>query len=124
VIQPGSAVETLGLTMREPEQFLRELEQEGLISTETGYGESTVKGSAFAMATAARPLHKTTAERLVKELVERAKIVNLDRRLAYRVEELILFGSVMRGADRPNDVDIGCKLVPRSRDPGQLTPSK
>ena len=115
VIQPASAVQTLGLTKRESEQFLRELEREGLISAETGYRESTVKGSAFAMATAARPLHKKTAERLVKELVERAQIVNLDRRLAYRVQELILFGSVMRGVDRPNDVDIGCKLIPRFR---------
>lgn len=115
VIQPGSAEQTLGLTKRASEQFLHELEREGLISAETGYRESTVKGSAFAMASAARPLHKKTAERLVKELVERAQIVNLDGHLAYRVQKLILFGSVMRGAERPNDVDIGCKLIPRFR---------
>ena len=113
VIQPGSAVQTLGLTKKESEQFLRELEREGLISTETGYRESTLKGSAFAMATAASPLRKKTAERLVEEVVKRAQIINLDMRLAYGVQELILFGSVMRGADRPNDVDIGCKLIPR-----------
>jgi hypothetical protein len=113
VIHAGSAAQTLGLTKRESEQFLCGLEREGLISTETGYTEYTVKGSAFAMATAARPLHKNTAERLVGEVVERAQIVNLDTRFAYRVEELILFGSVMKGADRPNDVDIGCKLIQR-----------
>ena len=33
--------------------------------------------------------------------------------IVYRVDRLVLFGSFVKGAERPNDVDVACKLVPR-----------
>jgi predicted nucleotidyltransferase len=65
------------------------------------------------MATAAKPLRKSTAEQLLAEIIGRARLINADTKLAFRVQQLVLFGSVMKGANRPNDVDIGCTLVPR-----------
>jgi predicted nucleotidyltransferase len=72
-----------------------------------------MKGSALAMATAAPPLRRETAERLITQLVERARAVNKDDRWAYRVGRLVVFGSYVRGAERPNDVDVGCETLPR-----------
>ena len=65
------------------------------------------------MATAAPPLRRETAERLITQLVERARAVNKDDRWAYRVGRLVVFGSYVRGAERPNDVDVGCETLPR-----------
>ena len=65
------------------------------------------------MASAAPPLRRETAERLVAGLVRRASLMNADDRWAYRVGMLVLFGSFARGVERPNDVDIACELRPR-----------
>jgi predicted nucleotidyltransferase len=65
------------------------------------------------MATAASPLRKATAATLIAKLIERAKVINKSNHLAYRVQRLVVFGSVARGAERPNDVDVACSLVPR-----------
>jgi predicted nucleotidyltransferase len=72
-----------------------------------------MNGSALAMATAAPPLRRETAERIITHLVERARAVNKDDRWAYRFGRLVVFGSYVRGAERPNDVDVGCEAFPR-----------
>ena len=65
------------------------------------------------MATAASPLRRETAERLIERVIERARSVNEDNRWSYRIATLVVFGSFLRGAERPNDVDVACDLVPR-----------
>ena len=92
---------------------LNRLEKDGLIESVGGRLEPSTKGRALAMATAARPLRRTTAARLVAELIERARVVNSDDSWAYRVWMVAVFGSYVRGADRPSDVDIACALRPR-----------
>jgi hypothetical protein len=113
IIRPRTAVQICGLSIKKAEDFLRELEHEGLITRKEDYWEATAKGHAFAMATAAKPLRKLTAEQLLTEIAGRAQLINSDEKFAFRVHRLVLFGSVLKGADRPNDVDIGCTLVPR-----------
>jgi hypothetical protein len=39
--------------------------------------------------------------------------VNADDRWAYRVGIVVVYGSYMRGVERPNDVDVACELRPR-----------
>jgi hypothetical protein len=75
--------------------------------------EVSVKGNALAMATATSPLRRATADRLLAGLLERAKAVNTDDSWAYRVGMVVVFGSYVRGVDRPNDVDVACELRPR-----------
>ena len=60
-----------------------------------------------------RPTRRETAERLIAEVVERARMINRDSSLAYRVRLLAVFGSALTGKVRPNDVDIACRLAPR-----------
>src|ERR1022692_1681954 len=94
-------------------RVLNRLEEDGLIESVSGRLEPSTKGIALAMATAARPLRRTTATRLVADLIERARAVNSDDSWAYRVWMVAVFGSYVRGADRPSDVDIACALRPR-----------
>jgi hypothetical protein len=92
---------------------LNNLEKDGFIESVRGGLEPSTKGSALAMATAAPPLRRATASRLVADLIERARALNADDRWAYRVGTVVVFGSYVRGADRPSDVDVACELCPR-----------
>ena len=94
-------------------QVMRKLEAEGFAQSAQGHLEPSTKGNALAMATATLPLRRETADRLISEVVERARAVNRDGKWAYRIARVVIFGSCVRGAERPNDVDIACELVPR-----------
>jgi hypothetical protein len=113
IIRPRTVVEVLGLSESAARQLLREMQNEGLLAAKEDYWLATAKGHALAMATAARPLRRATAERLIEEVVQRAREINGDSEFAYRVQRLVVFGSFLTGAERPNDVDIGCCLVAR-----------
>ena len=89
------------------------LEKDGLIVSVEGSIEPSMKGNALAFATAAPPLRRATASRLLAELIERARDLNADDTWAYRVRRIVVFGSYVRGSERPNDVDIACEMVVR-----------
>ena len=94
-------------------KVLVDLQREGLVVSVEGHFEPSLKGSALAQATAAKALARSTAERLVSGVVERARLINADDDWAYRVAMLVVFGSFVVGAERPNDVDVACSLKPR-----------
>jgi predicted nucleotidyltransferase len=94
-------------------RVIRDLEAEGFVESVYGRLTPATKGRALAMPRAGPPLRRETAERLITEIVSRARSVNRDEKWAYRVATLVIFGSCVRGASRPNDVDIACELVPR-----------
>jgi len=94
-------------------RVLSQLRRGGYIEPMREYWEATTKGNALAMATAAAPLRRETAGRLIEDLVKRAHLLNADDNWAYRVTILVVFGSYVRGVERPNDVDVGCELRPR-----------
>lgn len=94
---------------------LNRLQKDGFIESVRGRFELSTKGSALAMATAAPPLRRATAARLVADLIERARALNADDSWAYRVGTVVIFGSYVRGVDRPSDVDVACELRPRWR---------
>lgn len=113
LIRPSTVARILGLTDSRAHRILIRLEKEGLVAAKEDYWEITAKGQTLAMATAASPLRKATVETLIAKLIDRAKMINKSNHLAYRVQRLAVFGSVARGAERPNDVDVACSLVPR-----------
>ena len=96
-------------------RVLKRLENDGFIESSEGRLEPSTRGSALAMATAALPSRRSTASRLVADLVGRAYVLNADNSWAYRVESVVVFGSYLRGVDRPSDVDVACELRPRWR---------
>lgn len=65
----------------------------------------------------AAPLKRATVERLLAELVERARSINANEMYAYRVARILLFGSAMTESEaRPNDVDVAVALSRRHSD--------
>jgi hypothetical protein len=113
LIRPLTLANVLKLSESKARRILARFKDEGLVTAKGDYWQVTSKGQSLAMATAATPLRRATAERLILELVERARMINRSNELAYRVERLVVFGSFLRGADRPNDVDVACMLIPR-----------
>ncbi len=102
---------------------LAELQRDGFVVPIGDHLEPSLEGSALAQATAAKPLLRSTAERLVSTVVERAKAINADDDWPYRVTMLVVFGSFVGEAERPNDVDVACKLEPRWEGEAQPWPS-
>jgi hypothetical protein len=99
----------------EAASVLDHLHKGGFIESVRGRLEPSMNGCALAMATAAPPLRRATASRLVADLVDRARAVNSDDGWAYCVAMVVVFGSYVRGVDRPSDVDVACELRPRWR---------
>jgi nucleotidyltransferase-like protein len=96
----------------EADCVLNRLQDDGFIESVGGRLGLSTCGRALAMATAASPLRRATATRLVADLVRRAKVLNADDSWAYRVGTVVVFGSYVRGVDRPSDVDVACELRP------------
>jgi hypothetical protein len=119
LIGARTVTRVLGFSADDARRLLVELEREGFVVNSDGYWTAATKGYALAAATATRPLRIETAQRLITQVIDRAKSVNRDRTLAYRVQLLVLFGSSASGKVRPNDVDIACKLVARFDGPKQ-----
>ena len=94
-------------------RVLRHLQEDGFLEAIGRRLEPSTKGSALAMATAARPLRRETAARLIAELMARTRTINADNKWAYRIARVVVFGSYVSAVERPNDVDIACELRPR-----------
>jgi hypothetical protein len=72
--------------------------------------EITTHGNAFANASAAKPVSRKTAELVLQRLMERVRMVNDNPDLVYRIESVVLFGSMLSAAERLGDVDIAIEL--------------
>ena len=75
IIRPRTVTHVLGFCEDDARQLLRRFQKEGLVTANSDYWEATAKGHAHAMATAASPLRRITAERLITEVVERARMI-------------------------------------------------
>jgi|GEM_PF-2272239 len=74
------------------EGYLAEFHPEKRRKGEPAYYHRTVTGQRFAMASA-RPLKRARAERMLRDLVERARSINRNDDFVYRVGALVVFGS-------------------------------
>ena len=114
-LTPQTVRQILGCSKDAATCTLNRLHSEGFLNSVDGHWTMSTRGAALAMATAAAPLRRATASGLIADLVGRGHEVNADDTWAYRIETLVVFGSYVRGADRPNDVDVACELRPRWR---------
>ncbi len=78
--------------------------------------EVTSSGQALANASAARPIHRRTAERVLAQFLERVRMVNGTQEYAYRVEHVVLFGSMLTDTERLGDVDVAIRLEQKISD--------
>jgi hypothetical protein len=77
--------------------------------------EVSDRGLSFANATAAKPIYRETAERVLKEFIDRVDAVNISKEYAFRVRSIVLFGSILSSADRLGDVDVAIDLQPSTQ---------
>ena len=72
--------------------------------------------SSFANATAAKPIFRGTAERVLREFIDRVNAVNASKEYAFKIKSAVLFGSMLSCADRLGDIDVAIDLQRRISD--------
>ncbi len=77
----------------------------------------SVKGRALAMASAAKPFTRATAERKMAEFLERVSQVNNSPDYIYWVSKVVVFGSYLSDAKMLNDIDLAIQFTQRFKDP-------
>jgi len=94
------------------------LEAEGLIVVSRHGGWTvTQAGDTMAVASAARPVSRQTAERALAQFLERVARVNDDPYFLARVTRVALYGSMLRpDVERLSDVDLAVQLVAKEAD--------
>lgn len=80
------------------------------------YWKNTLKGNTLAMATAAKPILRATADKKISEFLERVAVVNSENYFLYEVVEVAVFGSYLSNKERINDIDISISLEPKNTD--------
>ena len=113
-----AAEDALVLCSRTATIFMNKLKGLGFIEELDKWGgrrvfRLTIKGQALANASAARPIHRKTAERLLEQFLERVQRVNSADEYAYRVGHVVLFGSMLSDVERLGDVDVAIRLEPK-----------
>jgi hypothetical protein len=73
----------------------------------------TMQGHALRMATARKPIKRTTADRMLAEFLERVETVNRDPNLLYWIDEVVVFGSFLSTAPRLSDLDLAITYTRR-----------
>jgi predicted nucleotidyltransferase len=118
-----SAVERfMQLKPEQAEKFINDMVALGLIEPTMPFNHESAyaiadRGLAFANASAAKPIYRETAERVLKEFIDRVDSVNISREYAFRVRSVVLFGSMLSSADRLGDVDVAVDLQPSISEP-------
>lgn len=105
------------LKSRRAEDFINDMVALELIEPTMPFGDRaafqvTTRGHAFANATAAKPISRGTAERVLREFVDRVNTVNASKEYAFKVKSAVLFGSMLSCVDRLGDVDVAIDLRP------------
>jgi len=100
-----SAAESfMRLKSRRAAEFINDMVALELIEPTVPFGnraafQVATRGHAFANATVAKPIYRGTAERVLKEFVDRVNAVNASKEYAFEVRSAVLFGSMLPCVD-------------------------
>ena len=111
----------LKVTRAKARRLISELEHRGLLEPaepfrRRKYWMRTLKGGQVALASAAPPISRATADRSIESFLGRVEVVNSDPYYLYRVTEVVVFGSYLSTKDRLNDVDLAVGLEAKEAD--------
>jgi hypothetical protein len=109
------------LKSKQAAEFINDMVALELIEPTMPFGNKAAfqvatRGHAFANATAAKPISRGTAERVLREFVDRVNAVNVSKEYTFKVKSAVLFGSMLSCADRLGDVDVAIDLQRRISD--------
>ncbi len=118
---PKCAQSSLLLSPQDASAFLNKLVDLGLLRESGKWNGSpffdlTDSGVRLAYASAAKPIHRETADRLLSEFMERVHAVNATAEYLFWVSEAILFGSMLSDVERLGDVDVAVTLESKAKD--------
>ena len=122
----GLIEQQLGITEPRAKDVIKVLVAEGFIKARRTRRDGvlfdrTIKGSALAMASAAKPLQRSTVEVRLKELIERMVYVNTSDEFLCGVQQAFIFGSYLGSNERLGDLDINLKLYRKETDGERFT---
>jgi predicted nucleotidyltransferase len=80
------------------------------------YWKTTLLGNQLALASAAKPIKRETADKKVNEFLNRAHEVNSNDNYLYYVNRACLFGSYLSSNEKLGDLDILVELLPKHSD--------
>ncbi|HEU4565930.1 MAG TPA: hypothetical protein VFS05_14820 [Gemmatimonadaceae bacterium] len=119
----SDVAEYLAVGRRRAAAVVRALEEEGYLERRESPRRGAEyklarKGISLAAATAAPPMHRRTADRILATIIERARALEdwTAHPYAYAVGELLVFGSYLRDVPRLNDLDLAVAWRPRRED--------
>jgi hypothetical protein len=126
-ISAPAAAQELDTDEHQAGKFLSGLKTLGLIEpaaaplpdNQAAY-EITIKGNAFANASASKPIRRSTAELALRQFMDRLDRLNSSRDYVYRVASVVLFGSMLSPVEYLGDVDIAIELEPRIREDAEF----
>lgn len=113
------AESVLGTSEKQSKILIDELERRGFIERDCSTSEwwrTTLKGSALALATAAKPIRRHSAEDILKRFLKRVLLVRDNAHYLLRVEQVVLFGSMVTESQTVNDIDLGISLQRKEPD--------
>lgn len=107
--------EVAGVSRQRARNLLACLTEQGFIEpTETEgriqWYSTTSRGLTLAAATAALPVRRAVAERILSDFLHRVDVVNTSDTYLYEAKTVVLFGSFLSGADPVGDIDLAVEL--------------
>lgn len=113
--RPVSPTEFAGMVpANSADALATELEARGWIERDKdGYLDPTLAGVSVGMAKKLKPLPRSEADRLLREVVTAANEINTDSRYSHNVARLAVFGSYLTDRETLNDLDIAYDLEAR-----------
>jgi predicted nucleotidyltransferase len=105
--------EILWTSNKRARKLLNQLHALGYIQPNSAYDDSwevTVTGRDFALASTAKPINRSTADRLIKEIIGRAHIVNTDDKYLFRITKIHVFGSYLSQKPKIGDINLVISL--------------
>jgi predicted nucleotidyltransferase len=109
----------LGVSERKARPILSELVEQGyveIVSKRPKIWKTTLKGGSLANAKAAKPIRRATAERVLREFMERVHEVNTNEHYLFKVTHVVLFGSYLSDKETLGDVDIAIRMERKIED--------
>lgn len=129
LVNVSGAAFYLGVSPRKAKKIMIALENEEYLKSEisryTGKREiwwkQTIKGAGLRMASAAPQIKRSTADRLLSQLLIRVNEINGSDKFLYAVEKVIVFGSYLDETRLTlGDIDIAVELQPKEQNPKKL----
>jgi len=113
-VDRGFVQEALGCSVSAAVRLLCTLQRAGYLSSSSGgkkpcFYSRTMKGNRLANASL-RPISRATANRILRDFVQRVRMVNSNPSFLHTITSAVVFGSAVSAAEKLGDVDVAVRL--------------